>query len=53
MPMVSPERNDVREELVLQSCECWGWGRIATRALIVLGGLGWYCFGRVLLYPAV
>ncbi len=33
--------------------ELEGWGRTATRALIVPGGLGWYCFGRVLLYPAV
>ena len=39
MPMVSPERNDVRGELVLQSCEGWGRGRIATRAQNVPGGL--------------
>ena len=37
--MVSPERNDVREVLVLQICEGWGWGRIATRARNVPGGL--------------
>ena len=39
-PMVSPERNDVRGGLVLQLCKGWGWGRIATRARIVPGGLG-------------
>ena len=39
MPMVSPERNDVREGPVLQFCEGWGWGRIATRARNVPGGL--------------
>ena len=39
MPMVSPERNDVREGLVLQFCKGWGWGRIATRAQNVPGGL--------------
>ena len=39
MPMVSPERNDVRGGLVLKSCEGWGWGRIAIRAGIMPGGL--------------
>ena len=39
MPMVSPECNDVREGLVLQSCEGWGRGRIATRARNMPGGL--------------
>ncbi len=53
MPMVSSERNGVREGSVLMFYRGWGWGRTATRALIVPGGLGWYCFGRVLLYPAV
>ena len=47
MPMVSPERNDVREGPVLQSCEGWGWGRIATRAQNVLGGLVVGYSGRV------
>ena len=51
--MVFPEHSYVREVLVLLFGEGWGWGRIATRALIAPGGLGWYCFGRVLLYPAV
>ena len=40
MPMVSPERSDVRGGLVLRSCEGWGWGRIATRARNVPSGLG-------------
>ena len=39
MPIVSLERNDVREGLVLQLCKGWGWGRIATRARNVPGGL--------------
>ena len=39
MPMVSPERNDVREVLVLQFCKGWGWGRIAMRARNMPGGL--------------
>ena len=39
MPMVSPERSDVREVLVLQFCEGWGWGRITMRAQNVPGGL--------------
>ena len=40
MPMVSPERNDVREGPVLQFCRGRGWDRIATRARNVPGGLG-------------
>ena len=47
MPMVSPERNDVREGLVLQLCKGWGWGRIATRAQNVPGGLVVGYSGRV------
>ena len=47
MPMVSPERNDVREGRVLQFCEGWGWGRIATRARNVPGGLVVGYSGRV------
>ena len=38
MPMVSPERNDVREGPVLQSSEGWGWGRTAMLARNVLAG---------------
>ena len=37
--MVFLERSYVREVLVSHFCEGWGWGRIATRARIVLGGL--------------
>ena len=51
--MVFQGRSYVREALVSLCRESWGWGRISTRALIAPGGLGWYCFGRVLLYPAV
>ena len=40
-------RNDVRGELVLLSCKGWGWGRIATRARDVPGGLDVCCSGRV------
>ena len=47
MPMVSPERNDVRGVLVLQSCEGWGRGRIATRAQNMPGGLVVGYSGRV------
>ena len=36
--MVFPERSYVREALVLQFREGWGWGRIATRARDMLGG---------------
>ena len=39
MPMVFPERNYVRVVLVLRFREGWGWGRIATRAWNVPGGL--------------
>ena len=39
MPMVSLERNGVREGLVLTFYRGWGWGRTATRARNVLGGL--------------
>ena len=38
MPMVSPERSDVRVVLVSRFREGWGWGRIATLARIVPGG---------------
>ena len=40
VPMISPERNYVRGEFVLQLCEGWGCSRIATRAWNVPGGLG-------------
>ena len=53
MPMVSPERNDVREELVLQSRKGWGWDRIATRARNVPDGLDVCYSGRAWLCPAV
>ena len=49
MPMVSPERSDVRVVLVSQFREGWGWGRIATHAQNVLGGLVVVYSGRV--YP--
>ena len=39
VPMVFLERSYVREVLVLHFCEGWGWGRIATRARNVPGGL--------------
>ena len=39
VPMVSLERSYVREALVSQVREGWGWGRIATPARIVPGGL--------------
>ena len=39
MPMVFPERNYVRVVLVLQFREGWGWGRTATLARNVPGGL--------------
>ena len=39
MPMVSLEHSDVREGPVLQFCKGRGWGRIATRARNVPGGL--------------
>ena len=39
MPMVFLERSYVREVLVLQCREGWGWGRIATPARNVPGGL--------------
>ena len=39
-PMVSLGRNYVRGASVLQLFEGWGWGRIATRARNVPGGLG-------------
>ena len=47
MPTVSPERNDVREVPVLQFYKGWGWGRIATRAWDVPGGLVVGYSGRV------
>ena len=37
--MVSLERSYVREVLASPFCEGWGWGRIATPARIVPGGL--------------
>ena len=37
--MVSLERSYVHEVLASPFCEGWGWGRIATPARIVLGGL--------------
>ena len=46
MPMVLPERNYVRVVLVSQFHEGWGWGRIATRALDVPGGLVVGYYGR-------
>ena len=39
VPMVFLERSYVREALVLHFCGGWGWGRIATPARIVPGGL--------------
>ena len=39
MPMVFLERNYERVVLVSQFREGWGWGRIATRARNVPGGL--------------
>ena len=39
MPMVFPERNYVRVVLVSQFRDGWGWGRTATLAQNVLGGL--------------
>ena len=39
VPMVSLERSYVREVLASLFCEGWGWGRIATPARIVPGGL--------------
>ena len=39
VPMVFLERSYVREALVSHFCEGWGWGRIATPAQHVLGGL--------------
>ena len=39
LPTVFPERNYVRVVLVSQFCEGRGWGRIATRARDVPGGL--------------
>ena len=46
MPMVFPERSYVRSALVSQVRKGWGWGRIATRALNVPGGLGVGYSGR-------
>ena len=37
--MVFLERSYVREVLVSHFCEGWGWGRIATPAQNVPGGL--------------
>ena len=39
MPMVISESNYVRVVLVSRFREGWGWGRIATRARNVPGGL--------------
>ena len=39
MTMVSPEHSYVRVVLVSRFREGWGWGRIATRAQNVPGGL--------------
>ena len=39
VPMVSLERSYVREVLPSPFCEGWGWGRIATPAQNVPGGL--------------
>ena len=39
MPMVFSERNGVRGGPVLTFYTGWGWGRTATRALNVPGGL--------------
>ena len=39
MPMVFIERSYVREALASHFCEGWGWGRIATPARNVPGGL--------------
>ena len=40
VPMVFPEHSYVCASLVSQVREGWGWGRIATLALNVPGGLG-------------
>ena len=47
MPMVSPERSYVRVVLVSRFREVWGWGRTATRARNVPGGLVVGYSGRV------
>ena len=39
MPMLSPERSYVRVALVSRFRVGWGWGRIATLARDVPGGL--------------
>ena len=44
--MVFLERSYVREALVLHFGEGWGWGRIATPAWNVPGGLVVGYFGR-------
>ena len=49
MPMVSSERNGVREGPVLTFCRGWGWGRIPTPARIVPGGLVVGYAGRALM----
>ena len=45
--MVFQERSYVREALVLLYREGWGWGRIATHARNMLGGLVVGYSGRV------
>ena len=49
VPMVSLERSYVREVLASPFCEGWGWGRIATPARIVPGGLVVGYAGRALM----
>ena len=46
VPMVSLERSYVREALVSHFREGWGWGRIATPARNMPGGLVVGYFGR-------